>query len=108
MAAPFASKALGATVLTKAASAGATGGMMVGGPVGAAAGAAFGIGVDMTVNAGIAMMQRPALQADIHDSLDATLLEWEERLLPELERVHTLWFDHAESLLETTNNIVTK
>ena len=65
----------------------------------AATGAAIGVGVDMTVNAGVALMQRSAFEQDIRDSLDATRMEWEDRLLPELERVQSIWYDHALSVM---------
>lgn len=107
LAAPFATKAAGAT-LGKAAAAGATAGAVVG-PVGAAAGvaagAAIGLGIDMTVNAGVTLMQRPALEQDVRDSLDATVLEWEERLLPELERVQGIWFDQAAALIFVNDDV---
>mmetsp|Transcript_20033 Transcript_20033/g.28375 ORF Transcript_20033/g.28375 Transcript_20033/m.28375 type:complete len:475 (-) Transcript_20033:56-1480(-) len=105
--APFATKAVGAT-LGKGVAAGAVAGGAMVGPVGAAAGAAagaaIGLGVDMSVNAGVALMQSSAFEKDVRDSLDATVLEWEERLLPELERVQGIWFDHAEGLLQLQNN----
>ena len=53
----------------------------------------------MAVNAGVALMQRPVFVADVQAVLDATALEWEERLLPELERVEGVWFGSAERLL---------
>ena len=102
LAAPFATKAAG-TALAKSA-AGATGGAIVGGPIGGAlgavAGAAVGIGLDMLVNAGVSLMQRPALEQDIREALDATLSEWEECLAPELDRVQSIWFDHAAVVLK--------
>eukprot|EP00980_Cylindrotheca_fusiformis_P001304 scaffold333_cov133-Cylindrotheca_fusiformis.AAC.30 len=97
---PFVSKAVGATLTGGTAAAGAAGGAIAGGPVGAAIGAAVGIGVDMTVNAGVALMQRSSFERDVKESLDATILEWEENLFPELERIHGIWFDHAESLID--------
>lgn len=110
IAAPFATKAAGAT-LGKAAAAGATAGAIAG-PVGAAAGvaagAAIGLGVDVTVNAGVTLMQRPALERDVRDSLDATVLEWEERLLPELERVQGIWFDQAAALIVASDDVESK
>jgi hypothetical protein len=106
LAAPFATKAVGATLGGKAA-AGAAAGATAGGPVGALAGAAVGIGMDMTVNAGVALMQRSTFERDVEESLDATLLEWEDRLLPEVERVvRDIWFGQAEAMLvENTKNI---
>jgi len=105
LAAPFATKAAGAT-LAKAATAGAAGGAALAGPVGsaagAAAGAAIGLGVDLTVNAGVALIHRSAFERDVNDSLQATCVEWEERLLPELDRVQDVWFGHAEALLHST------
>ena len=108
LAAPFATKAAGMTLASKAA-AGATGGAMLGGPVGgavgAAAGAAVGIGLDMTVNAGVALLQRGTLEQDVREALDATVLEWEERLQPELERVSSVWFDHAAAALTVNHKV---
>jgi len=105
--APFATKAVGATLGKGVAAGAATGGAMIG-PVGAAAGAAagaaIGLGVDMSVNAGVALMQSSAFEKDVRDSLDATVLEWEERLLPELERVQGIWFDHAERSLQISEH----
>lgn len=102
LAAPFASKAAGTALASKAA-AGATGGAVLGGPVGgavgAAAGAALGIGLDMTVNAGVALLQRGTLEQDVREALEATVLEWEELLQPEIERVCSIWFDHAAAAL---------
>jgi hypothetical protein len=97
---PFVAKAVGVTLGGGAAAAGAAGGAMAGGPMGAAIGAAIGLTVDMTVNAGVALMQRSSFEQDVKDSLDATILEWEENLFPELERIHGIWFDHAESVLD--------
>ena len=78
---------------------------MVGGPVGsavgAAAGAAIGIAVDMTMNAGVALMQRSKLEVDVQESLDATRQEWQEKQLAELERVQDVWYEYAEALLDT-------
>lgn len=103
LAAPFATKAAGAT-LAKAATAGAAGGAALAGPAGsaagAAAGAAIGLGVDTLVNAGVALIHRSAFEKDVKESLRATALEWEDRLMPELERVQDVWFGHAESLLK--------
>ena len=53
----------------------------------------------MAVNAGVALMERPVFVADVQAVLEATALEWEERLLPELERVEGVWFGSAERLL---------
>lgn len=99
LAAPFATKAAGTALAGKAA-AGATAGGVLGGPLGATVGAAVGIGVDVAVNAGVALMQRSALEKDVHESLDATLMEWEERLRPELDRVQSVWYGHAVGLLQ--------
>ena len=101
LAAPFATKAASAT-LGGGAAAGAAGGVLAGpagAALGAAAGAALGLGVDVAVNAGVALMQRPVFVADVQAVLEATALEWEERLLPELERVEGVWFGSAERLL---------
>jgi hypothetical protein len=67
--------------------------------VGAVAGAAIGGSVDMTVNAGVALMQRSAFVEDVRESLNATQSEWEDRLWPELERVQSVWFGHADEAL---------
>lgn len=98
LSAPFATKAAG-TVMAGKAAAGATAGAAAGGALGATVGAAVGIGVDVAVNAGVALMQRSALEQDVRESLDATLMEWEERLRPELDRAQSVWFGHAEDLL---------
>ena len=102
LAAPFATKAAAST-LAKAATAGAAGGAALAGPpgsmAGAAAGAAIGLGVDVTVNAGVALVTKPLFERDVQESLGAMCLEWEERLLPELERCQDIWFGHAEELL---------
>ena len=107
LASPFATKAAGAALGGKAV-AGAATGTLVGGPlggaVGAAAGAAIGVGVDMTVNLGVALMQRPALEKDVHDSLEETLVEWEERLLQELEHVQSVWYSHAKDALRSNHD----
>lgn len=102
LAAPFATKAAAST-LAKAATAGATGGAALAGPAGsmagAAAGAAIGLGVDMTVNAGVGLLSKPALETDVQVSLQEMRLQWEDRLVPELERCQIIWFGHAEELL---------
>jgi hypothetical protein len=104
LAAPFATKAAASAMGGKAA-AGAASGALLGGPlggaVGAVAGAALGVGVDMGVNAGISLLHRGTLEKDLHESIDATLLEWEERLGPELLQVQTVWFRHAKDILTT-------
>ena len=69
---------------------------------GAATGAAIGLGVDMTVNAGVALVSKPAFERDVRESLRAMCLEWEDRLLPELERCQKIWFGHAQELLRHT------
>lgn len=110
LAAPFATKAAAST-LAKAATAGAAGGAALAGPAGsmagAAAGAAIGLGVDVTVNAGVALVSKPAFEKDVQESLRAMCLEWEERLLQELERCQNIWFGHAEELLRqsTTSSV---
>ena len=107
LAAPFATKAAAST-LAKAAKAGAAGGAALAGPAGsmagAAAGAAIGLGVDMTVNAGVALVSKPSFEIDVKESLGAMCLEWEERLLPELERCQNIWFGHAEELLRQSTS----
>jgi hypothetical protein len=57
------------------------------------------LGVDMTVSTGVSLMQRPSFEADVHAALDGTLHAWEDKLLPELERVQGVWFDRAISTL---------
>ena len=37
--------------------------------------------------------------------LEATLTEWNERLLPELQRVQSRWFHDAEALLVTSVSV---
>lgn len=106
MAAPFVTKAVGAT-LSKGVAVGAASGGLLAGPLGAifgsATGAAVGVGVDMTINAGISLMQRDSFENDVSEAVDGTILELTERLWPEVERVQTVWFDHAENLmLEST------
>ena len=100
--APFATKAAAAT-LSGACVGGAAAGGAAAGPAGAAlgavAGAALGLGVDMTVSTGMALMQRPSFEADVHTALDETVSSWEEKLLPELERVQSVWFDRAMNTL---------
>ena len=98
---PFVTKAVGTTLAGgTAGAAGTAAGAIAGGPVGAAVGAAVGIGVDMTVNAGIGLMQRSSFEKDVKESLEATILEWEDTLFPELERIHDMWFDHAVSMID--------
>ena len=46
------------------------------------------------------MLQRPALERDVRESLEATAMEWEERLQAELGRVQDVWFAAAEARLE--------
>ena len=53
----------------------------------------------MTVSTGVALMQRPSFEADVHTALDETARSWEEKLLPELERVQGVWFDRAINTL---------
>jgi len=101
---PFVTKAVGATMSGGVATASATGGAMVGGPVGAAFGAAIGLGVDVMANAGVALVQRSSFEEDVEKSLDATIREWENNLFPEMERIHRIWFDHAESLLDVSSS----
>jgi hypothetical protein len=112
LATPFATKAAATAVSGKAAAAaagastaGAAGGMVAGGPLGAGIGAAIGIGIDMAMNAGVSLIQRDAFEKDVQESLDATLLEWEERILPEVDRiVQDVWFAGAEDALMYTGN----
>jgi hypothetical protein len=100
LAAPFATKAVATTLGSKAA-AGATGGIMAGGPWGGAMGAAIGICMDMAVNKGVSLMQRSAFERDVRESLDATILEWEQRMLPEVGHVvQEEWFGQLESMLQ--------
>lgn len=104
LAAPFATKAVGTTLGGKAA-AGAAGGIVAGGPLGGAMGAAIGVGMDMALNKGISLMQRSAFEKDVQESLDATLLEWEERMLPEVDRViQEEWFGQLEAMLEVNGD----
>ena len=67
---------------------------------------AMGLGVDVGVNAGVALLQRPVFERDVREALEATLHEWEERLSPELERVQAVWFDEAAALLSTGGGAV--
>jgi len=105
LAAPFATKAASATLAkaatttTTTAAAAATG-AAVAGPIGAlAAGAAIGLGVDVTLNKGVALMQQSSFEEDVSESLDAMKMEWMDVLLVELENVQDLWFDYADALL---------
>eukprot|EP00529_Nitzschia_sp_RCC80_P016037 CAMPEP_0113464520 /NCGR_PEP_ID=MMETSP0014_2-20120614/13244_1 /TAXON_ID=2857 /ORGANISM="Nitzschia sp." /LENGTH=671 /DNA_ID=CAMNT_0000356605 /DNA_START=17 /DNA_END=2032 /DNA_ORIENTATION=+ /assembly_acc=CAM_ASM_000159 len=117
LSAPFAAKAVGTTLGGKAAAAaGAAGsgagaaataastaaGAAVGGPVGAAIGGALvGVAVDMTLNKGLELIQRDNFVNDVHESLDATQLEWEERIIPELDRtIDESWFQPIEVSLQ--------
>ncbi len=104
VATPFATKAAAAT-LSGACAGGVAAGGLAAGPagaaVGAAAGAMLGLGVDMTAGLALSLMQRPSFEADVHVALDGTLQAWEEKLLPELERVQHVWFDRAlDTLVE--------
>lgn len=100
LATPFATKAVGTTLGGKAV-AGAAGGMVAGGPLGGAMGAAIGVGMDMALNKGVSLMQRSAFENDVRESLDETLLEWQERMLPEVDRiVQDEWFAGLESMLQ--------
>lgn len=101
LAAPFVSKAVAATLSGgTAAATGTAAGALAGGPLGAAAGAAIGVGVDWTVSAGVALLQKGPLVEELQDSLQATQLEWFERLVPEIYRVQKVWFDEAFQVLE--------
>lgn len=100
LATPFATKAVGTTLGGKAA-AGAAGGMITGGPLGGAMGAAVGVGMDMALNKGVSLMQRSTFEKDVRESLHATLLEWQERMLPEVDRVvQEEWLGGLESMLQ--------
>ena len=109
LAAPFATKAAAST-LAKAATAGAAGGAALAGPAGsmagAAAGAAIGLGVDMTVNAGVGLLSKPAFEKDVQVSLQEMRLEWEDRIVPELERCQEIWFGTAEELLRHSESVI--
>lgn len=100
--APFATKAVAAT-LSGAAAGGAVAGGAAAGPAGAAvggaAGAMLGLGVDFGVQTGLALMQRPSFEADVHTALESTVQNWEEKLLPEIERVQSVWFERATDTL---------
>jgi hypothetical protein len=114
LAAPFATKAATTALGGKAAAAaaagaastaGAAGGMVAGGPLGAGIGAAIGVGIDVAMNAGVRLMQRDAFERDVQRSLDATVVEWEERILPEVDRVvQDVWFAGAHAALSDRNN----
>ena len=103
---PFAAKAAG-TTLGKGVGAGtvsgAIRGAIVGGPlgsaVGAAAGAVLGLGLDAGINLGVELVQRPDFEADILESVNGAKLEWQDRLLPELERVQDIWFENVDAML---------
>jgi hypothetical protein len=57
--------------------------------------------MDMAVNKGVSLMHRSAFEKDVRESLDATLLEWEERMLPEVNRVvQEEWFGQFESMIQ--------
>ena len=100
LAAPFVTKAVGSTLGSKVAAAGLAGGALAGGPVGAGVGAAIGITLDMAVNQGISLMQRSAFEEDVQQALKVTLLEWEGRILPEINRVvQEEWFGQLEGML---------
>lgn len=103
---PFAAKAAG-TTLGKGVGAGtvsgAIRGAIVGGPlgsaVGAAAGAVLGLGLDAGINLGVELVQRPDFEADILESVNGAKIEWQDRLLPELERVQDVWFENVDGML---------
>jgi hypothetical protein len=104
LAAPFVTKAVGTTLGGKAV-AGAAGGIVTGGPLGGAIGAAIGIGMDMAVNKGVSLMQRSAFENDVRESLDATILEWEELMLVEVDHVvQKEWFGQLELMLQINGN----
>lgn len=101
LAAPFVTKAVGSTLGGKVAAAGVAGGALAGGPLGAGLGAAVGVAMDMAVNQGISLMQRSAFEEDVLQSLNATFLEWEGRILPEINRVvHEEWFAQLDAMLQ--------
>jgi hypothetical protein len=102
LAAPFAAKAVGTTLGGKTAAGAALGGVLAGGPLGAGMGAAIGIGMDMAVNKSISLLQQSTFEKDVQESLDATMLEWEEKILPEVDSfVQEEWFQQLQTIVTT-------
>lgn len=70
-----------------------------GGPLGALVGAALGVGIDWSVNKGIALMQRGEFVADVEAVVDATQQEYAKCLEHEMHRAVGVWLDDAQNLL---------
>ena len=64
------------------------------------------MGVDMTVNAGVGLLSKPAFEKDVQVSLQEMRLEWEDRIVPELERCQEIWFGTAEELLRHSESVI--
>jgi hypothetical protein len=91
LSAPFVSKA----VLV------GTGGVIgtLGGPIGTVLGATGGIGIDYLLNEGIALTQRETFEADIHEALTITQMEWEAEMLSSLQEAIQIWINDTIQLL---------
>ncbi|NJO14288.1 MAG: hypothetical protein HC877_00620 [Thioploca sp.] len=91
LSAPFVSKA----VLV------GTGGAVgtLGGPIGTILGAAGGVGIDYLLNEGIELTQRETFEADIHDVLKITQMEWEKEMLASLQEAIQIWINDTIQLL---------
>jgi hypothetical protein len=76
----------------------------LGGVVGTVVGAAGGIGVDYLLNEGIALTQRETFEADLHDALNMTQLEWEEEMRSSLQEAIQIWINDTIQLLPRYNN----
>lgn len=70
-----------------------------GGPLGALLGATVGVGIDWSVNKGIALMQRGAFVDDVEAVVAATEDEYTRCLERELHRAVGVWVDDAVQLL---------
>jgi hypothetical protein len=71
----------------------------LGGPIGTILGAAGGIGIDYLLNEGIKFTQRETFEADVHDALKITQLEWEKEMLSSLQEAIQIWINDTIQLL---------
>lgn len=67
--------------------------------VGNLVGLAVGIGADFLLNEGREILQREEFEADAMIAIDRTIVEWRNRLAPDLQYIIEEWFDQSQSSL---------
>ena len=70
----------------------------VAGPVGAAVGAIAGVSVDYLVSKGVELGERDSFVTDTNIAINAIQREWENDMIPSLEKATDLWFEDTINL----------